>query len=149
MNTLEKIQEWVETYDQHNALSSFRVDYAEDTSSGSDMSGLTELSRTVGILGNVTVTNQYAFALYLTFAPSADNPIGATYADWVTAFQEWVQEQSVLGQAPAFGDRPRDEKIAVQNGTLYNTDSEGAVTYKVTLSVEFKKYYEVKNKWLK
>lgn len=150
MSAISKIREWVKTYDQYSDLSDLRVDYAEDTENGADMSGLKEVTRKMGILGDVTVTNQYAFALYLVFAPSDGEEAGTqNYADWVVAFQEWVQEQSIMGQAPVFGDLPRDEKIVVENGTLYNTDGEGTVTYKVKMSVEFKKYYEEKNKWLK
>lgn len=82
-----------------------------------------------------------------TKAPGDD--IGATInADWLMSFQEWVQEQSVTGRAPAFGDEPRTEKIIAQNGVLYAADEEGTATYMVQLSVQFKKKYEVKNKWL-
>ena len=63
-------------------------------------------------------------------------------------FQEWVQEQSVTGAAPVFGDVPRDERIKAQNGVLYAADDEGLATYMVQLSVQFKKKFEVKNKWL-
>ena len=99
-------------------------------------------------MGNVTVTNQYNFGLYYVFVKSPDDDIGAAInADWLMAFQEWAQEQSILGLAPVFGDIPNVEKIIAQNGVLYETN-DGTATYMVQLSVQFKKKYEVKNEWL-
>ena len=63
-------------------------------------------------------------------------------------FQEWVQEQSVIGIAPTFGDEPESETITAQNGVLYDADEGGTAMYMVQLSVQFMKKYEVKNKWL-
>ena len=63
-------------------------------------------------------------------------------------FQEWVQEMSILGKAPAFGDDPKSEKITAQNGVLYGADEEGTAMYMVQLAVTFTKKFEVKNEWL-
>ena len=58
-------------------------------------------------------------------------------------FQEWVQEQSILGLAPTFGNTDtKQESIQAQNGMLYES-GEGIATYMVQLSVTFKKRYEV------
>ena len=63
-------------------------------------------------------------------------------------FQQWVQGQSVLREAPTFGDDPESEIITAQNGVLYDADEGGTAMYMVQLSVQFMKKYEVKNKWL-
>ena len=99
-------------------------------------------------MGNSTVTNQYNFGIYGVFAKPPGDDVGAVInADWVSGFQEWVQAQSVTGDAPTFGDVPSAEKITAQNGMLYDT-GEGTATYMVQLSVQFKKKFEVKNPWL-
>jgi len=106
--------------------------------------GLVEVSRKRDIVGNVTVTNQYNFGLYYVFEKAPNDDAGAEKnADWIVDLQEWVQEQSVTGQAPVFGDVPRAERIIAQNGVLYEAGAEGTGTYMVQLSVLFTKRYEV------
>ena len=56
-------------------------------------------------------------------------------------FQEWVQGQSVLGLAPAFGDDPRSERVAAGNGELYGASDEGTALYVIRISVSFTKRY--------
>lgn len=111
-------------------------------------SGLVEVERRQDILGNATVTNQYNFGLYYVFAKAPKDDIGATVnADWIMGFQEWVQEQSAIGQAPTFGDIPGQERITAQNGMLYETDEEGAAVYMVQLSVQFVKEFKTADPW--
>lgn len=107
--------------------------------------GLVEVSRAEDILGNVTVTNQYNFGLYIAIEkPPGDGEAAAYNAAWVLDFQRWVQDQSATHQAPAFGNvDTRREVIKAQNGELYDTDIEGVGLYVVALSVEFKERYEV------
>ena len=67
---------------------------------------------------------------------------GATYnAEWVMAFQEWVQEQSVLHLAPAFGDVPHTERVEAKNGEIYSADIEGVAIYAIQISVTYTKTY--------
>ena len=151
MNALETIKAWIATFPQHNILSDFRVDYtAQIPANGAIFpAGLVEVSRTKDVTGDVLVRNQYNFGLYYVFLKPPGDDAGATInADWIMDFQEWVQEQSITGSAPVFGDTPRDERIKAQNGVLYAADDEGLATYMVQLSVQFKKKFEVKNKWL-
>lgn len=151
MTALETVRAWLATFPDFDILSAFQVDYTDQVPSNGGIypSGLVEIERRRDIMGNTTVTNQYNFGLYYVFTKAPGDDIGATInADWVMSFQEWVQEQSVTGRAPAFGDEPRTEKIIAQNGVLYEADEEGTATYMVQLSVQFKKKYEVKNKWL-
>lgn len=151
MTPLEKLKNWLGTYPGYDILSTFRVDYTDQVPNNGGVypSGLVEVERRKDILGNTMVTNQYNFGLYYVFEKSPGDDTGAAVnADWIMDFQEWVQEQSALGLAPVFGDVPLDEKIIAQNGVLYETDEEGTATYMVQLSVQFKRKFEVENKWL-
>lgn len=151
MTALDTIQNWVKTFPQFDVLSAFSVDYtaAEPANGGLLPSGLVEISRVSDILGNVTVTNQYNFTLYFVFLKAPGDDVGAEEnAQWLMNFQDWVQEQSVTGEAPVFGDRPRSEIIRAQNGVLLEADNEGTAVYTVNLSVQFMKNYKEKNEWL-
>lgn len=152
MTPLEKIRNWLSSYPGFNILGQFQVDYTDQipANGGVFPSGLTEISRVPDIFGNVTVENQYNFGLYYVFEKAPGDDAGATVnADWIMDFQEWAQEQSIIGAAPVFGDIPKDERILAQNGILYEATDEGLATYMVQLSVRFKRKIEVQNKWLK
>lgn len=151
MTALERIREWLGTYPGFDILSAFQVDYTDQVpgNGGVFPSGFVEVERRRDIMGNVTVQNQYNFGLYYVREKAPGDDVGATAgADWLMNFQEWAQEQSVLGLAPVFGDEPRKEVVTAQNGVLYEADREGTATYMVQLSVTFFKKFEVKNKWL-
>lgn len=151
MTALDKIQSWIKTFPQYDALSAFSVDYtgAEPANGGLMPSGLVEVSRTSDIFGNVTVTNQYNFTLYFVFLKSPGDDEGAEEnAQWLMDFQDWVQAQSVTGAAPTFGDNKRPETMKAQNGMLLEADNEGTAVYTVNLSANFIKFFEVKNEWL-
>lgn len=152
MTALEKVRAWLRTFPDFDILTEFQVDYvdhAAPNNGGIFPSGLVEVERRRYIMGDITVTNQYNFAIYSAFYKADGDDTGATVnADWVMGFQEWVQAQSVRGLAPTFGDVPNAERILAQNGILYEANGEGLATYMVQLSVQFKKKYEVKNEWL-
>lgn len=146
MSALKKIREWLDTFPGNDQLASLQVDYvpAEPGSGSIAPSGLVEISRVEDILGNITVENQYNFGLYYVFAKSTEDDEGSTQnADWLMDLQEWVQEQSITGAAPRFGDEPAAEQIQAQNGSIYGADEEGTAIYMVQLSVNFIKKYEV------
>lgn len=145
MTALEQIREFVRSYPGSDIFKDFQVDFTDQipNNGGIFPSGLVEISRKKDILGNTTITNQYNFGLYYVFAKVPGDDTGATInADWVMDFQEWVQEQSVRGVAPVFGDVPRKERIMAQNGVLYDADEEGTATYMVQLSVQFVKEFK-------
>lgn len=151
MTALEKIRSFVKSYPGSDIFRNFHVDYTDQIpfNGGVFPSGLVEVSRNRDIVGNATVRNQYNFGLYYVFEKSPGDDDGAAEnAGWVMDFQEWVQEQSVLGAAPVFGDDPKSEKITAQNGVLYDADEEGTAMYMVQLSVQFIKNYEEENPWL-
>lgn len=150
MTALEKIKAFLGRYPGAGIFRDFHVDYTDQIpfNGGVFPSGLVEVSRTQDILGNITIINQYNFGLYYVFEKSPGDDIGAMEnADWLMDFQEWVQEQSAIGNAPMFGDVPKSEKITAQNGVLYGADEEGTAMYMVQLTVQFVKKYEVKNIW--
>lgn len=151
MTPLEKLRAWLATYEGYNILDRFQVDYTDQIPSNGAVypSGLVEIQRRKDIFGNVTISNQYNFALHYVFEKAPNDDVGATMnADWVMDFQTWIQEQSAAAKAPVFGDVPADERITAQNGVLYESTEEGLAIYMVQLSIQFTKKIEVKNKWL-
>ena len=150
MTALEKITAFVRSYPGADILQTFRVDFTDQipANGGIFPSGLVEISRKADLLGNVTVTNQYNFGLYYVFEKAPGDDDGAAVnADWLMDFQEWVQERSVLGEAPVFGDRLREERVMAQNGVMYAAEDEGLATYMVQLSVQFVKYFPTTDPW--
>lgn len=146
MTELEKVREWIKLFPSFYKISHLSVDYTDQipANGGIFPSGLVEISRYEDIIGNVTVTNQYNFGLYYVFAKSPEDDTGAAInAEIIMDFQKWVQEQSILGLAPKFGNTSDKEKASAQNGVLYEASEEGVATYMVQLSFEFKKKYEV------
>lgn len=144
MTALEKMREFVSSFPEADVLDGLLIDYTDNipNSGGLFPSGLVEISRTPDVLGGSTVRNQYNFALYTVFEKSPDEDYGATLnAEWVMGFQEWIQRQSVSGNAPTFGDEPRDERITAQNGAIYSAEGEGTAIYAIQLSVTFTKYF--------
>lgn len=145
MTALEKIREFISSYPGADILQDFQVDFTDQIPSNGGIfpSGLVEVKRVTDVLGNVTVTNQYNFGLYYVFPKAPGDSEGAAVnAGWLMDFQEWVQEQSARGLAPAFGDVPRKERIIAQNGVLYDAQDEGLATYMVQLSVQFIKEFD-------
>lgn len=149
MTALDTMRDFVAQYPDFDILGGFTIDYADKVPdcAGLFPSGLVEVDRQRDIIplelgGCITVVNQYNFALYTVLAKSKDDDAGAEHnAEWQLGFQEWVQGQSALGLAPAFGDEPRTESITAQNGALYSADEEGTAMYVIQLSVTFKKRY--------
>lgn len=145
MTALEKVRDWIATYPGYSALDGLSIDYTDSKPDNGGLmpGGLTEISRTEDILGNIVVTNQYSFTLYFLFAKSPGDDVGAeANAEWLLAFQDWVQEQSIRRTAPVFGDDARKETIKAQNGTLIGADEEGTAYYTVQLTAQFIKKYE-------
>lgn len=145
MTALEKVRDWIATYPGYSSLDGLSVDYtdAKPDNGGLMPGGLTEISRAEDILGNIVVTNQYSFTLYFLFAKSPGDDIGAeANAQWLLAFQDWVQEQSIRRTAPVFGDDARKETIKAQNGSLIGADAEGTACYTVQLTAQFVKKFE-------
>lgn len=145
MTDLERLRGWLKTCPNADALQSWQVDYTDQLPGtfGVFPAGMVENRRTSNIVGDVTVENQYNFAIYIVFPKAPGDDTGAQInADWVMGFQQWVQEQSVRHLAPTFGDDPQTESLRAQSGALYEADSDGTAMYMVRLSAVFKKYYK-------
>lgn len=145
MSDLEKVRNWLLSYPKIERLQGLGVDYyaAQPNSGSIDPSGLVEISRKSDIVGNIIVENQFNFALYFILAKSPEDDVGATEnADWLLDLQKWIQEQSILRQAPTFGDVPETETISAQNGKVDAADEEGTAVYSVQLSINFTKIYK-------
>ena len=143
-NALQTMREFIATFPDWDILSNLSIDYTDKIPdcAGLFPGGLVEVRRHSDILGHKWVENQYNFALYTNMAKAPDEDNGATFnADWLMSFQEWLQEQSILGLAPTFGDRPKEETITAQNGAIYSVDDEGTALYVVQLSVSFVKCF--------
>ena len=141
---LDKVKNWISKYPGHNILSQFSFDYTDKVpnTGGIFPNGLVEVERKSDIIGNVTVVNQYNFALYYQFTKSPGDDAGSEFnAEWVDDFQRWVQEQSCKGLAPAIGDEPEQEQITAQNGTMIDASDEGWAMYTIQLTVRFIKNY--------
>ena len=142
---LEKMRAFVGSFPGADALAFLAIDYADrvPNTAGLFPGGLVEVRRTTDLLGNVTIENQYNFALYTVMGKAPGEDAGATLnAEWQMAFQEWVQEQSARGLAPTFGDEPRRERMTAQNGAIYSADPEGVAVYVIQISASFTKRYE-------
>lgn len=145
MSELEQVITWLRTYEGHDILKDWHVDYTDQVPSCGAVfpQGLQEIERRTYITGAVCVTNQSNFGLYFTFAKSAGDDEGAKInADWVNDFQHWVQEQSTHGLAPNFGNAEESVIARAQNGVLYEAEAEGTATYMVVLSLRYTKTYE-------
>lgn len=142
MDALAKMRQFVASYPDADIFEKFSIDYTDNVPDNGGLfpTGLVELSRSKDLLGNVTIRNQYNFALYTLFAKAPGDDTGATFnAEWLMGFQEWVQEQSARGLAPAFGDVPSDESITAENGQVHSADNEGTALYVVQISVNYTK----------
>lgn len=142
---LERLKTWLCTFPGAEQIGQLQVDYTSSLPGcfGVFPAGLVEMRRTEDVCGNITVENQYNFALYLVFEKSPGDDVGATInADWVMEFQRWVQQESLAHRAPTFGDVDlQRETISAQNGALYSADAEGLGMYLVRLSATFRNYY--------
>lgn len=144
-DALEKMREFVAGYPGADILSQLDIDYTDEVANAGGLfpSGLVEVRRRAFIDGTREVVNQYNFALYARFEkPAEAHAAAAENAAWLMGFQEWVQGQSAMGLAPVFGDDPRSEQIAANNGELYSASDEGTALYVIRISVRFTKRYE-------
>ena len=134
---LETLKNWLKTYSNWGQGEIF-IDYlpAEPGNGGLYQKGLQVLGRREDLLGNVTVFCRWRFLLRL---------MAQEEESWLPDFQQWVQQQCVLGLAPRFGDAPDQERIQAVNGRLKEASQPGCRVYEVELAADFIKKYEEKN----
>lgn len=143
MSDLEKMRQWLRAFPGSDKLKTLEIDYTspDPGSAGLCPGGLRELGRTRDILGNLTVENRYAFSLFCVFAKSpGEDSAAAANAEWLLALQNWLQSQCAQGLAPQFGD---NQKVRLLEGALYEATQEGLATYRVKLTVDFTRTYEI------
>ena len=138
MTDLEKLYHWLRQYPDWGGF--LQIDRLEDNSDGIGIfpRGLEEISRQEDVQGNLRIACRYRFELIRRVHHMADS---RENTQWLLDFQNWVQQQSVAGEAPCFGDVPAAEKLQAQKGTMQKhgiTD-----TFTVTLIADFMKVYEV------
>ncbi len=138
MEDLEKVRQWLQTFPLWE--DDLFIDYtgAVPGNTGVYPVGLEELSRQGDILGNVTARCRYRFSLYRVAHRQQD---GTDNAGWLMTFQSWVQEQSALGLAPAFGDVPAGERLRAEKGRLQQAEQTGTGVYRVDLIADFVKKF--------
>ncbi len=138
----ERIRQWLMGWPGWQEAEKLHIEYTDSApgNCGLFSGGLEEVSRKADLLGNVTVRCRYRFELCRVVAREAD---GNAAVRWVQELQNWVQEQSVRGLAPVFGDVPGDEWIRGEKGHLLKNRQPGNAMYSVALSGEFTKKYEV------
>ncbi len=117
------------------------VDYVEAVpgAAGLYSNGLEILSRRMTVTGATRVQCRYHFALYRVSPGQQDNLDAAL---WLMELQAWVHIQSILRQAPTFGDEPLAESIRAEKGRLKENPASGTGKYVVMLTVDFVKNYE-------
>ena len=140
MNALEKVRQWVQTFPEWEEGDLPYIDYtaAVPGNTGLYPMGMEAVETQEDILGGITARCRYRFSLYRVAAGQEDREADA---QWLMAFQEWVQQQSLLVLAPPFGDAPARERIRAERGGLKGASQTGTGVYTVGLTAEFVKKY--------
>ena len=128
MSALEKLQTWLSTYPRWEGYPVKICVLPKE---------MKEISRRGDVLGNALVGCRYYVNLFWEMTGQGEDEKNARC---LLDFQNWVQEQSVLGLAPKFGDVPASERIWTEKGGL--TAGAQIVTYTATVVVEYMKIYE-------
>ena len=136
---LEKLKTWLATYPHWEGT--LQVDYTHGRAPNAGLlpKGLEETSRQEDVVGNLQLGCRYQFDLFWKISGQGDD---AQNASRLLDFQQWVQQQSILGLTPRFGDVPAREQIRAEKGGL--TAGTQITTYTATLIADFMKLYEVK-----
>lgn len=142
MDVLEKLKSWLMTFPKWEAGKLTYLDFTDGVpgNRGIFPQGQEVLRRKEDVLGNVTLSCRYHFALYRVTAGQEDQQENAR---WLMEFQDWVQQQDALGLAPKFGDVPELSHIRAEKGRLSHRKQVGSALYTVMLTADFTKLYEV------
>ena len=142
MDVLEKLKSWLMTFPKWEAGKLTYLDFTDGVpgNRGIFPQGQEVLRRKEDVLGNVTLSCRYHFALYRVTAGQEDQQENAR---WLMEFQDWVQQQDALGLAPKFGDVPELSHIRAEKGRLSHRKQVGSALYTVMLTADFTKHYEV------
>lgn len=135
MTPLIKIKAWLETCPCFPEGFTLQLDCLDAVpgSKGLYAQGVEEISRREDVLGNVTVVNRMTFLFYLVSCRGME----AQDREALWQFRNWVQQQSLSGLAPRFGNVPREERIAVEKENLNSVSQNGTKKYAVTVTAQF------------
>jgi hypothetical protein len=118
------------------------IDWKSNSKYGLMPMGQSTIRRVEDIYGNITLYKRYNFALYAQDF-TVEDVIRIEMIGFLDRFSEWIETQSVLGNAPAFGDEPSEEEISAQNGMLYQIYDDGQRgRYQLQISVSFQKHID-------
>ena len=137
MNILNLVCQWLKTYSGWSDGLQVNFTGAMTGNAGLFPQGVEELSRRQDVLGNITTRNRLSFSII-----RVTDMNGEKQAAWLLDFQNWVQQQSAAGNAPVFGDVPRQERLWAEQGKLKSVSQTGTARYEVRLVAEFTKIYE-------
>lgn len=140
MEILKKLRAWLRTYPKWDAGGLTYIDFTDGMPGNTALypQGMEEMSRIQDVTGNIRVVCRWNFLLVRIGLLHDD---GATDAEWMLEFQQWVQQQSALGLTPVFGEEPELENISVRKGRQQKVNESGTVSYSAELSVTFVKHY--------
>ncbi len=117
------------------------IDWHSQNKFGLIPTGQSIISREEDVTGNVIVHKQCNFSLYARNF-TVDDVIRIETIGFLEEFSNWIEEQSVNGLAPQFGDNPKAEEITAQNGMLFELYEDGQRgCYQLQITVTFDKYY--------
>lgn len=100
------------------------------------------IERSEDICGDVTLVKQYNVALY-AMRYTIDDIVRMESAGFLENLTQWVEEQSINGLAPTFGDEPESEIITAQNGMLFQMSENGqSGRYQIQIQINYIKNYK-------
>lgn len=142
MDVLKRLQAWLTTFPKWEEGKLMYLDFTDGVPGNQGLfpQGQEVLQRKEDVLGNISLSCRYHFALYRVAAGQEDQQENAR---WLMEFQDWVQQQDAMGLAPKFGDVPEKSHIRAEKGRLSGRKQAGSAMYVVMLTADFTKLYEV------
>lgn len=142
LNSVEKMRAFIQQYPNLSGFTNgIKIDWNDSKSFGLMPMGQSTISRKEDILGDIILKKQYNFALYANRF-TIEDVMRIETIGFLDDFSEWIEEQSIRGDAPNFGDNPEAEEISAQNGMLYQMYEDGkAGRYQIQIKVLYEKHF--------
>lgn len=128
---MESIVNWLQTFPLWTGSVTVDSLQTKTDSCGIYPLGIRVLARKADILGNGKLRLESRYQLRRTVALNQDN---GSHAQWLQQLQEWVLEQSRLGQAPELGE---NTQWSARDGKLEKDRRPGVGLYTLTLVAEY------------
>ena len=138
---IEKMRDFIKTCPFIDEFTNgIKIDWTKPGTFGLMPMGQSTINRYEDILGNVILYKQYNFALYATQF-TIEDLIRIETIGFLDRFTDWIENESIQGRAPTFGDNPDEEEISAQNGMLYQLYDDGKTgRYQLQIAVKFEKH---------